>query len=242
MGKRSWGPRKCWNRSLSHRAITMLASVATLASLPWIAGCTGMVDAKNKTGQSAVQVLPAAVNFGSTGVGKKISHPASVTNTGTTTVTLTQAVVSSTDFSISGLQFPLTIQAGQKANFTVWFKGNKAGKSKGQLNFKGDSDAPDPVDLTGTAEDSKPNLDLSSSSHDFGKVTVNGIATSALTLTNSGTANLNISKISVTGATFSAAGIKLPVVIPAGGAVAAQTDLFAQDCGKLLRRCGCNQR
>ena len=85
-----------------------------------------------------------AVNFGSTGVGKKISHPASVTNTGTTTVTLTQAVVSSTDFSISGLQFPLAIQAGQKANFTVWFKGNKAGKSKGQLNFKGDSDAPDP--------------------------------------------------------------------------------------------------
>ena len=146
MGKRSWGPRKCWNASVSHRAMTMLAAIATLASLPWIAGCTGMVDAQNKTGQSAVQVLPASVNFGSTGVGKKVSHPASVTNTGTTTVTLTQAVVSSTDFSISGLQFPLTIQAGQKANFTVWFKGSKAGKSNGKLHFKGgsDSDAPDP--------------------------------------------------------------------------------------------------
>jgi Abnormal spindle-like microcephaly-assoc'd, ASPM-SPD-2-Hydin/Protein of unknown function (DUF1573) len=222
MGKRSWGPRKCWITSISHRAITMLASIATLASLPWIAGCTGMVDAQNKTGQSAVQVLPASVNFGSTGVGKKVSHAASVTNTGTTAVTLTQAVVSSTDFSISGLQFPLTIQAGQRANFTVWFKGSKAGKSNGKLHFKegSDSDAPDPVDLTGTAEDSKPNLDLSSSSHDFGKVTVNGIATTALTLTNSGTANLNISKISVTGATFSAAAIKLPAVVPVGGTVA----------------------
>ena len=83
------------------------------------------------------------------------------------------------------------------------------------------------MDLTGTAEDSKPNLNLSSPSHDFGKVTVNGIATASLTLTNSGTANLNISKISVTEATFSAAGIKLPAVIPCGWNRSTQTDLFA---------------
>ena len=220
MGNRCFGLLKRRVVSTLRHAGTAIVLFATLAPLPWMTGCTGMVNGQNKTGESAVQVVPASVDFGSTGVGKKVSHTATLTNSGKTTVTLTQASVSSSEFSISGLQFPLSILAGQKANFTVWFKGSKSGKANGKLQFNGDTASPDPVDLTGTAANSAPKLEISAASHDFGKVMVNTVTTATLTLTNSGAANLNISKISVTGATFAATGVKLPVIVPAGGHVA----------------------
>lgn len=201
-------------------ASTLLTLSATLTPLLWISGCTGMVNSQNKTAESAVQVVPASLDFGSTGVGKKVSHTATVTNSGKTAVTLTAASVSSSEFSISGLQFPLSILSGQKANFTVWFKGTKPGKATGKLQFNGDTTSPDPVDLSGTTANPAPKLDISAASHDFGKVTVNTIATAMLTLTNSGTSDLNISQISFTGATFAATGVKLPAVVPAGGNMA----------------------
>jgi hypothetical protein len=196
-----------------------LACLATLVPLLGISGCTGMVNAQPKNGQSAVQVTPATVDFGITGVGKKISHPASVTNTGTTAVTLTDATVSSNEFSISGLQFPASIQSGQRANFTVWFNGSKAGKTTATFNFHGNKGSSDPVVVTGTAGSTDPQLSVSAAAHDFGSVTVNTVATAPLTLTNSGASTLRISGVAVTGANFAASALKSPAKIPAGGSV-----------------------
>ena len=193
-----------------------LACLATLVPLLGISGCTGMVNAQPKSAQSAVQVTPATVDFGITGVGKKISHTASVTNTGTEAVTLTEATVSSNEFTISGLQFPLSIQSGQKANFTVWFKGSKAGKTTGTFNFHGNKGSTDPVVVTGTAGSTDPQLSVSTAAHDFGKVTVNTSNTTPLTLTNSGASTLRISGVSVTGTGFIAGGLKPPAKISAG--------------------------
>jgi hypothetical protein len=176
-----------------------------------------MVNAQNETNQSAVQVVPAAVDFGTTGVGKKVSHIASVTNTSSTAVTLTEASVSSEQFSVSGLQFPISIQSGQKASFTVWFNGSKAGKASGTLNFHGSKGPTPPVVLTGTAGNSEPALSVSAASHDFGNVTIKTEATAALALTNSGASTLKLSAVSVTGAaTFALGRVKLPAKIAPG--------------------------
>jgi Abnormal spindle-like microcephaly-assoc'd, ASPM-SPD-2-Hydin len=204
-------------KTSQHCAGALVLWLAMLAPLPWITGCTGMVNAQDSS-QSAVQVVPAAVDFGSTGIGKQVSHAATVSNTGKTTVTLTEADVSSTQFSVSGLQFPVSLQAGQKANFTVWFKSSKAGKSNGTINLHRDKGAPVPVTLTGTSGSSSPQLSTSPT-HDFGNVTLNTVATGALTLTNSGASNLTVSSISVTGAGFAAGRLKLPAKISAGGNV-----------------------
>src|ERR1700704_2722344 len=98
-------------RGISRRSryAALLLWASALAPVLAITGCTGMVNGQNKTGESAVQVVPATLNFGSTGVGKKVSHPAIVANNGKTTVVLNKATVSSSDFSISGLKFPLSI-------------------------------------------------------------------------------------------------------------------------------------
>src|ERR1700686_2925556 len=99
---------------------------AVVAVLLWTSGCTGMVSGASRP-QSAVQVIPGALDFGNVGVGKQVSHSATLVNTSKATVTLTKAVLSSTEFSISGLRFPLYLQAGQKSNFTVSYKGSRAG-------------------------------------------------------------------------------------------------------------------
>ena len=194
----------------------VLAWLAILVPLLGISGCTGMVNAGPKTAQSAVQVTPSTVNFGTTGVGKKVSHPASVTNLSAETVTLTDSTVSSDEFTLSGLQFPLSIQAGQKANFTVWFKGSKAGKTVGTFNFHGNHGPTDPVVVTGTAGSSDPQLTVSAAAHDFGNVTVNTVATTPITLTNSGASTLRISGVAVTGASFATSSLKPPAKISSG--------------------------
>jgi hypothetical protein len=219
MGVRCFKPGKSRVAGTPSRVRTVLAWFATLTPLLALGGCTGMVSGQNKSAASALQVTPAAVDFGSAGVGKTVSQIATVENTGTTTVTLTKASVSTKEFSISGLQFPISIQAGQRARFTVSFKGSKPGRIKGKLHFTGDPTDPDPVDLTGSAGNSAPKLEISAASHDFGKVTVNTVANATLTLTNSGAGNLNISQITATGTVFSVTGVSVPAVVPAGGTV-----------------------
>jgi Abnormal spindle-like microcephaly-assoc'd, ASPM-SPD-2-Hydin len=219
MGVRCFKPGKSRVAGTPSQVRTLLTWVVALTPLLALGGCTGLVSGQNKAAESAVQVTPASVDFGSTGVGKTISHIATVTNSGTTTVTLTKASVSTNEFSISGLRFPISIMAGEKARFTVSFRGKRPGKVKGKLQFTGDPTVPDPVDLTGSAGSSAPKLDISAASHDFGKVTVNTVANTKLTLSNSGAGDLNLSKITTTGATFAATGVNLPAVVPAGGTV-----------------------
>ncbi len=213
-----------------------LLCLATLAALLGLSGCTGMVNAGPKTAQSAVQVTPSAVDFGVTDVGKKISHPASVTNLGAEAVTLTDASVSNDEFSISGLQFPVSIQSGQKANFTVWFKGSKAGKTTATFNFHGNKGPSDPVVVTGTAGSTAAQLSVSTTAHDFGKVTVNTSNPAALTLTNSGASTLKISGVAVTGTGFTAAGIKSNAKISAGESVLLNVSFLPKTTGTFSGR------
>ena len=192
---------------------------AVVAILLWTSGCTGMVSGANKP-QSAVQVIPGALDFGNVGVGKQVSHPATVVNNSKGIVTLTKASISGSEFSISGLQFPLSLRPGQKSNFNIWYKGSRTGKAAGTLSFDGDPASSAAVILTGSTGNSTPQLSVSSASHDFGTVTVNTAADAALTLTNSGAANLTISHIAVSGAGFAASPITVPATVPAGGNLA----------------------
>src|SRR6202166_3595952 len=201
----------------SNLAGALILCSAVLTVSLWSSGCTGMVSGSNKT-QSAIQVVPGALDFGNVGVGKQASHAASVVNNSKTVVTLTKASISGTEFSISGLQFPLALHPGQKSNFMIWYKGSsRSGKAQGTLSFNGEPGPPDPVVLTASTGSTAPQLTISSASHDFGSVTVDTVANAALTLTNSGGAVLTISQIGVSGKGFEGSAIKTPAKVAAGG-------------------------
>jgi hypothetical protein len=77
--------------------------------------------------------------FGNAQVGSHASLSETVTNTGGSVVTISQANVSNTAYSISGLALPASVAAGQSIAFTVKFVPSAAGSVSGNLSLVSDA-------------------------------------------------------------------------------------------------------
>jgi hypothetical protein len=159
---------------------------------------------------------PSSKGFGSVTVGNQQSSSETVTNTGGTSVTISQAAVSGTGFSLSGLTTPTTLAAGQSATFTVVFAPQTTGSVSGNVILTSNGANPTltiPLSGTGVAAGQ---LASSPSSEDFGSVTVGTQQTSLETVTNTGGSSVNISQVTVTGTGFTVSGITAPMTLTAG--------------------------
>ncbi len=158
---------------------------------------------------------PSAVNFGSVVVGKNGSATVNLSNTGTASVTISQATVTGTGFAISGLAAGLTIQPGQNANFTAQFSPTSAGNASGSISVS--SNAPNsPLTIALAGKGTQAQIAAVPSSAPFGNVSVGNSNSQTITLTNSGTANLVISQGSASGSGFTITGLSTPLTIPPG--------------------------
>ncbi len=79
---------------------------------------------------------PATLNFGNVIVGKSQKLTASLAASGSS-VTVSSASFSGSEFSLSGMQLPVTIPAGQSASFTVTFSPQASGSASASLSFSG---------------------------------------------------------------------------------------------------------
>jgi hypothetical protein len=170
------------------------------------------------TGIAAGQLAsnPSTEAFGSVTVGSQQSVSETITNTGGTNVTISQAAISGTGFSLSGISTPVTINAGQSTNFTVSFAPQAAGAASGHVTLT--SNAPNPtltISLSGTGI-APGQLSSSPSSKAFGSVTVGSQQSSSETVTNSGGTSVTISQAAATGTGFSLSGLITPTTLAAG--------------------------
>jgi Abnormal spindle-like microcephaly-assoc'd, ASPM-SPD-2-Hydin/HYDIN/CFA65/VesB-like, Ig-like domain/Cep192 domain 4 len=188
-----------------------------------LSGCAGLATPSNATPtpQEAVQISPASISFAPVAPGQKATQTATLTNTGTESVTITQLAMSSTEFSASGLATPLSIGPGQSAKFQVTFTGTTSGDSSGTLTAM-TSRGSSKVKLRGSSGKTGSPLSLSATALNFGNVLVNGSATQAVTLKNSGQTDIHVSQVGVTGGAFTTTGLAAPATIPAGQSVALQ--------------------
>src|SRR5579864_9038558 len=110
-----------------------LLAILALFCVAIVAGCTGVASAnsskKKSSPNASVQITPTSLNFGTTTVGKKMAQNVSVTNAGSASVNITQASVSNSQFSVSGLSTPLALPANQSATFQVWFDASAKGNA-----------------------------------------------------------------------------------------------------------------
>jgi hypothetical protein len=139
-----------------------------------------------------------------------------VTNTGGTSVTISQAAISGTGFSLSGITTPLTINAGQSTTFTVSFAPQAAGAASGHVTLT--SNAPNStltISLSGTGI-APGQLSSSPSSEAFGGVTVGSQQTASEKITNTGGTSVTISQVSASGTGFSVSGLTTPTTLAAG--------------------------
>src|ERR1700719_3762641 len=215
---RASGPLRNVRRLLQCHA---LPAPLVLATVVLVTGCAGQVNSSGTNSlpapQAAIRVTPTSLNFGSTVVGKKVSQTVSVVNTGNISVNISQANVSGSQFSQTGLTLPLTLSVGQSSSFQVWFDASSAGNATGNLTVQTDTGVSSAqVALAGIATTAPPQINVSSTSLNLGSATVGTTAQSTLTITNAGGANLIISLISLSGGPFGVFGITTPSTIAPG--------------------------
>ncbi len=183
------------------------------------------------TSPGAIVSSPSSLGFGSVQVGKNQTLSGALTNTGGSTVTISQANISGNGFNFSGLNLPLTLAAGQSVPFSVTFSPQSNGSGNGALSFMSDaSNGTLMVPLTGTVS-AAGSLSAVPSSLNFGSVQTSAAKTVAGTLTNSGGSSVTISQASVSGSGFTMSGLNLPVTLSAGQNVSFNVTYTSQSSG-----------
>jgi Abnormal spindle-like microcephaly-assoc'd, ASPM-SPD-2-Hydin len=165
--------------------------------------------------QGQLGANPASVNFGSVAVGSNGTQSLTLTNSGSASVTISQATASGAGLSISGLSTPLTLGAGLSTTFSAQFAPTSAGAANGSISIVSNApNSPLTIPLSGTG--TQPQLAATPTSAAFGNVTTGTNNSQTVTLTNGGSATVTISSVTVTGAGFSTTGITAPATIAAG--------------------------
>ncbi len=158
---------------------------------------------------------PTSLSFGSVQVGNTASLSETLTNTGGTAVTISQANVTGAGFSITGLTLPTTLNAAQSVTFTAKFAPTAPGAVTGNLAILSDaSNSTLNIGLSGTGT-AQGQLSVSPGTLSFGNVVVNTSTSLNGSLTASG-ASVTVTSGSSDSSEFVLSGITFPKTIAAG--------------------------
>jgi len=163
-------------------------------------------------------VLAATSNnlsFGSVQVGSSQALPETFTNSGGSTVTISQASASGNGFSTSGVTLPLTLTPGQSVTLNTVFAPSAPGNAAGALAVVSDaSDSTLAIPLIGSGI-AVGSLAVAPSTLAFGSVAVgqSKVLGAALTATGS---SVTISSATTNTTEFIVGGVSLPIVLAAG--------------------------
>ena len=166
---------------------------------------------------------PASLSFTNVNAGSSSSKGITISNTGNSSVTISQVSVSAKDFSISGMTTPFTLAAGQNASLNVAFHPNVSENITGNITLASTQGANAVIAVSGNGV--QPALGITPSSANFGTVTAGSPASQTIQLQNTGTGTLAVSQVSVTGTGFSIGRLALPITLTPG-----QTSNFNVQC------------
>lgn len=165
---------------------------------------------------STLTANPTSLSFGTLLIGSSKTTSETITNSGTTSLTVSQAAVTGAGFSISGLVTPLTLTAGQSASFNVTFAPQSSTAVSGNIAFSTTgSTATTDVSLSGTGT-TPGMLGANPTSVSFGSVQVGSSSSKTVTITNTGGQTVNVTQAAASGSGFSLAGLTLPFSLTGG--------------------------
>ncbi len=170
------------------------------------------------TGQAVgtLGASPATFNAGSVQVGTNQSQTITLTNGGSSSVTISQASATGSGFSVNGISVPLVLNAGQSTSFTATFAPSAAGAVTGNIAISSTASNPSlNIALTGTGV-TAGTLAANPTSIAFSSVQVGNTQSQTQRLTNSGGSPIHIATANVTGAGFATSGLSVPTTLNAG--------------------------
>jgi hypothetical protein len=118
----------------ARRTLRLVVCVGLLAALYGCGGSTLIIS--NTSGVLALS--STAVSFGDVEIDTYVTQNITLTVTGKGSLTL-NAAVTGTGFSISGVDFPVTLSAGRSLTLTAAFNPATAGQANGQLTVTANS-------------------------------------------------------------------------------------------------------
>jgi Abnormal spindle-like microcephaly-assoc'd, ASPM-SPD-2-Hydin len=187
-----------------------------------LSGTKTPVDAAlSGTGVSAACLIATDMNlmFSSLAVGTTQTLTETLENRGGSRVTVSQAWISGTAFSMTGATLPVTLGPGETTSFKVTFAPKVKGTFKGSASFI--SDGSDPslmVSFGGSARGTLGHLIVNPGSVNAGTVAVGQRSTGTGTLTAEG-ASVTITNANSGGSEFAISGLKFPVTISPGQSI-----------------------
>ena len=162
-------------------------------------------------GPGELTAEPPSLSFGNVQTGTSQSLSDKVTNTGQSSLTISQITVTGTGYSITGISAPLTLAAGQGASFSVQFSPSATGSASGNIAFQTDNGTVN-VPLSGAGV-LAGTLTANPTSINFGSVGIGSASSKTVTLKNTGGENVTVTAATVSGAGFSDSGLSLPLTL-----------------------------
>ena len=117
------------------------ARIAALLILNFVLmGCQGIAPGggAEPVPRGTLSVTPASLSFGDVTLGKTASLKSSLKAAGASVI-VSSASSSSTEFTIGGISFPVTLNAGQSLSFNVTFTPQASGAAIATLTFTSDA-------------------------------------------------------------------------------------------------------
>jgi Abnormal spindle-like microcephaly-assoc'd, ASPM-SPD-2-Hydin len=201
-------------------ALVIMLALATLV------GCQGFSTSKpaSQGEQDSTQgtlSAPSSVSFGNVQTGTSQTLSETLSNTGGSSLTITQAIAAGAGFSISGLTLPVTLTVGQSVPFKVTFAPQSLGNFTGSVSVLSDASNPSlsiSLSGSGTEQQAQGVLGVSPATISVGNVTVGSSGTQTGTL-NATAASVTVSSVNVDSSEFVINGLSFPVTITAGQSV-----------------------
>jgi ASPM-SPD-2-Hydin domain-containing protein/HYDIN/CFA65/VesB family protein len=172
---------------------------------------------------------PRSLSFGKVVDGQSETLPVAITNTGSSSVTVSGVTVSNAAFTVNDFTVPQTLVAGQSVQFSVTFSPTTMGNVSGTVEF---SSSVGTVNLfsSGRGVNNWP-LNSSPASLNFGSVAVGGSSTQPLTINNPGSSSQTVSIGKLSGTGFSVTGVTLPLILGAGQSFTFSVTFAPQSAG-----------
>ncbi len=172
------------------------------------------------TGVQSSYLLSASTNslsFGNVSLGTTSTQAVTLTNTGNSSVSISQVNVTGPGFGATALVLPTSLAAGQSASLSVQFLPINSGSVTGTVSVVSNAtNSPTNISLSGTGYSSAGVISANPASVNLGSVTVGSSGSQTVVLTNTGNATVSISQLTSSGAGFSASGLSVPMYLNAG--------------------------
>ncbi len=135
-------------------------------------------------------ISPASLNFGPIAVGGNSTLQATVTNTGTAPLEITNITSSDPQFTFSSAALPITLAIGGNTVVDVSFSPTALGPQSGNLSFVHNATgSPTSYSVSGVGADAGPTFSVNPTSLNFFNVGVGSTEELTLTVTNNGLTN-----------------------------------------------------